>query len=56
MRIQAQVTGFNLTAEPSQPIEVLCLLIMIMVAPQELKDDEECENIRKNTQRYSVRP
>merc|ERR1712071_147651 len=43
MPVQIQVPGFNLAAGPGQPTEVLCLLNM--VTPDELRDDEEYEEI-----------
>ncbi|KAK4022388.1 hypothetical protein OUZ56_007857 [Daphnia magna] len=43
MPVQIQVPGFNLAAGPGQPTEVLCLLNM--VTPEELRDDEEYEEI-----------
>lgn len=56
MPVQIQVPGFNLAAGPGQPTEVLCLLNM--VTPDELKDDEEyediLEDIKEECNRYGV--
>jgi len=56
MPVQIQVPGFNLAAGPGQPTDVLCLLNM--VTPEELRDDEEyddiLEDIREECTRYGA--
>ncbi|CAG0881031.1 unnamed protein product [Cyprideis torosa] len=54
--IQLQVPGLNLTQGPGPATEVLCL--MNMVVPEELKDEEEyediLEDIREECNKYGV--
>jgi splicing factor U2AF subunit len=54
--VQIQVPGLNLATGAGPPTEVLCL--MNMVAPEELKDDEEYEDIvddiREECNKYGV--